>query len=219
MRREAGRGARAALAQQRPVEDRLDGHRRPRLLPTHRGSNPSASLTDPAPPALVWRGCRIALFLRRLGRAGLDAVLPPLCLACGAIVDSPGALCPGCWTRTAWLGPPLCACCGAPFTLAPERQDARCAACLAAPPPFARARAAFRYEGAGRDLVLGFKHADRLHLVPALGAWAARAGAELLAESDLVAPVPLHWDEARPPPLQPGPRWSRARAARLAGRP
>jgi ComF family protein len=161
---------------------------------------------------------RIARLVARLGRAGLDAVLPPLCLACGAIVDSPGALCPACWARTAWLGPPLCACCGAPFTLAPERADARCAACLAAPPPFARARAAFRYEGAGRELVLGFKHADRLHLALALGAWAARAGAELLAEADLVAPVPLHWTRLARRRFNQAALVARA-AARLAGRP
>lgn len=41
--------------------------------------------------------------------------------------------------------------------------------------------------------MLGFKHGDRLHGAPAYGEWLARAGAELLADADLVAPVPLHW--------------------------
>jgi ComF family protein len=58
---------------------------------------------------------------------------------------------------------------------------------------FARARAVFRYDDASRHLILGFKHADRIHAAPAFGRWLARAGAELLAEADIVAPVPLHW--------------------------
>jgi len=41
-------------------------------------------------------------------------------------------------------------------------------------------------------LILGFKHGDRLHAAPAFGAWVARAGAELLDDADMVAPVPLH---------------------------
>ena len=41
--------------------------------------------------------------------------------------------------------------------------------------------------------MLAFKHGDRLHLAPALGGWMRRAGAELLAEADIVVPVPLHW--------------------------
>ncbi len=50
-----------------------------------------------------------------------------------------------------------------------------------------------RYDEASRGLVLGFKHADRTDGAPAYGAWLARAGAELIAEADLIAPVPLHW--------------------------
>jgi ComF family protein len=51
----------------------------------------------------------------------------------------------------------------------------------------------FRYDEASRGLVLAFKHADRTHSAPAFGQWLARAGAELLAGADIVAPVPLHW--------------------------
>ena len=47
------------------------------------------------------------------------------------------------------------------------------------------------YEG-GRDMVLRFKHGERTDFVPAFAAWLQRAGASLLAEADLLAPVPLH---------------------------
>ena len=60
------------------------------------------------------------------------------------------------------------------------------------PPAFDRARAVFRYDDASRGLVLGFKHADETHAAPAYGRWLARAGADLLTDADLVAPVPLH---------------------------
>ena len=41
--------------------------------------------------------------------------------------------------------------------------------------------------------MLPFKHGDRTDIARACGRWMARAGADLLADADLVAPVPLHW--------------------------
>ncbi len=131
-------------------------------------------------------------FGKRLGKAALDALLPPLCLSCQAIVDQPGAVCPACWAKLSFLGAPMCRRCGLPFPhdVGPA---AECAACVADPPPWERARAVFAYDDASRGLVLGFKHSDRLHGAPAFGRWLARAGTELAAEADIVAPVPLHW--------------------------
>jgi ComF family protein len=87
--------------------------------------------------------------------------------------------------------PPLCECCGLPFAYQVAARS-RCAACIASPPAFDRARAVLVYDDASRRLVLGFKHADRLEPVPAFGRWLARAGAELTEAADLIAPVPLH---------------------------
>ncbi|MBM3490550.1 MAG: ComF family protein [Alphaproteobacteria bacterium] len=129
--------------------------------------------------------------LRRVGGLALDLVLPARCLACGGEVDRQGQLCAPCWRAIRFLAPPCCACCGFPFAY-DEGGGARCAACLARPPSFARARAAFVYDDASRGLVLAFKHADRTHAAPAFAPWLARAGADLLAEAELLAPVPLH---------------------------
>jgi ComF family protein len=134
--------------------------------------------------------------LRRGATLVVDALLPPLCLGCHTIVDTPGTLCATCWAKIGWLAPPLCACCGLPFEFDPGlgAPDAlRCAACLRDPPAFARARAVFRYDEASRNLILAFKHADRTHAAPAFGQWLARAGGEVLPSADIVAPVPLHW--------------------------
>jgi ComF family protein len=130
--------------------------------------------------------------LRRAGSLLLDTLLPPRCIACGAGVEGDGALCARCWLAMVFLGPPCCDCCGEPFEFSAP-VGTLCARCMAEPPPFDRARAVFRYDDASRPLILAFKHGDRLHAAPAFGRWLLRAGAELVAGADLLAPVPLHW--------------------------
>ncbi|QJE74897.1 ComF family protein [Aerophototrophica crusticola] len=121
----------------------------------------------------------------------LDLILPPRCLSCGADVAQAGALCGACWAKVDFLGPPQCACCGLPFEVAALAGDL-CAGCIRKPPPYARCRSVFAYDPDSRGLVLAFKHADRTDAAPGFAAWMARAGAELLADADIVAPVPLH---------------------------
>ncbi len=123
----------------------------------------------------------------RLARA-LDLVFPPQSLDGGARPQSSGLSAPA-WSRLAFIAEPCCDGCGAPFEYAAAE---RCAACLAQPRAFQRARAAVVYDAASRDLILAFKHADRLDLARLFAGWIGRAAAELLAEADAVAPVPLH---------------------------
>jgi ComF family protein len=129
--------------------------------------------------------------LARAARIALDLVLPPLCLVCRKPVGDPGALCADCWSAVRFIGPPLCERCGLPFEH--EQASAVCGGCMAQPPVFARARAVMRYDEASKPLILRFKNADRVHAAPALARWMARAGADLLAQSELIVPVPLHW--------------------------
>lgn len=126
--------------------------------------------------------------------AGLavDALLPPRCLACGCVVERPGALCPDCWEAVDFIAPPLCAACGYPFAFAMEA-EALCPECIRDRPAYDRARAVMTYDDASKRLLLGFKHGDRTDGAPAYAAWMARAGAALVAEADLILPVPLHW--------------------------
>jgi len=130
--------------------------------------------------------------LRRLGRAVVDGVLPPRCLACGTIVDEPDALCSSCWAGMRFFAPPWCAVCGLPFPH-PMGEEAVCADCARQKPSWDRARAVMRYDKHSRHLVLALKHGDRTHVARALGRWMGRAGAELLQGADMIVPVPLHW--------------------------
>jgi ComF family protein len=64
---------------------------------------------------------------------------------------------------------------------------------IANPPAYARARAAVRYDDVARTLVHALKYQDRTDLAPTMGRWMARAGQQLLADADILVPVPLHW--------------------------
>lgn len=129
---------------------------------------------------------------RRLARSVLDALLPPRCLACGALTAEPGALCADCFGQARFLSAPLCDRCGDPFEL-PMEPGAICAVCAADPPPWGRARAVLAYDdGVARDLILRFKHADRTDSAPTFARWMLRAGEDVVRAADLIAPVPLH---------------------------
>lgn len=128
------------------------------------------------------------------GAAGLalDAVLPPRCIVSGLAVERQGQVAPEVWAGLDFITDPLCAVCGFPFDFEVEG-EARCAACLALEPPFETARAALKYGKTSREIILGFKHADKTHAVLAFTPWLKRAGKEMLAEADMIVPVPLHY--------------------------
>ena len=94
--------------------------------------------------------------------------------------------------KLSFIDPPYCACCGFPFEFH-QGDGALCGACMREAPDFARARSVLRYDDASKELILRFKHADRTDSAPAFASWLKRVGGELVADADLVAPVPLHW--------------------------
>ena len=128
---------------------------------------------------------------RTASRLFLDSLLPPQCLSCHAVVDSPGSLCAECFSRFTFITPPCCEHCGIPFENT-VIDDLVCGACLTDRPAFERARAAFIYDTYSRALILKLKHADRTDAAVHLARWLQRAGAELIERCDVMAPVPLH---------------------------
>jgi ComF family protein len=137
------------------------------------------------------RLARVTRAFRGTLRRGLNVALPPLCPACRTLVHDTG-LCAECWGKLAFIAPPYCPRLGIPFVYDPGPGILSMQA-IADPPAYGRARAAVRYDDIARKLVHAFKYGDRLDLAPTLGRWMARAGHELLAESDALVPVPLHW--------------------------
>jgi ComF family protein len=124
----------------------------------------------------------------------LDIALPTLCVSCREPVQGQG-VCPTCWSKLSFIAPPCCERLGIPFVYDPGPGMLSMEA-IADPPAYRRARAAVRFDEVARGLVHGLKYHDRTDLAPTLGGWMARAGAELLADADLITPVPLHWRRA-----------------------
>jgi len=124
----------------------------------------------------------------------LEFFLPRMCLFCGAGVgeEAAQAVCPECEAQIEWVASPLCPCCGRLFE-SPEGGDRLCGDCQTEPPPFARARAAAVYEGPVAAAIKRFKFGRQIVFQPLLQSWLHRPDClELVAEADLLLPVPLH---------------------------
>ena len=103
--------------------------------------------------------------LRTFAAHLIDAVDPP------ADSDAQG-LAAARWSGLRFLDGEGCEMCARPFADGLWRgAGGLCDGCTDQPFPFLRARAACLYDDASRDLVLAFKHGDRLDLVPMLSRW------------------------------------------------
>ena len=127
-----------------------------------------------------------------------DVLLPPHCLTCDAQVERQGSFCATCFSDLNLISAPFCARCGVPFAHEGEAERGEggallCTPCLTRALGFAVARAALRYDEGAKRLILPFKHADRTEMAVPLARLMARAGAEMLAAADILAPVPAHW--------------------------
>lgn len=120
-----------------------------------------------------------------------NLLLPPVCIGCRTRIGNHGLLCGACWTKIDFIAPPICARLGVPL---PYDAGEPClsAAAIARPPVYDRARAAARYSATMRELIQSFKYRDRHEGLPLFARWLAKAGAELLADADLIVPVPLY---------------------------
>lgn len=128
---------------------------------------------------------------RKAGNTLAGLAFPPSCIACEGATDAPHGLCAACWRTMPFIAPPCCDRLGTPFAidlggtlLSPQA--------IADPPVFARARAVAGHDGIARSLVHRLKYGDRADLARAMGRMMASAGAELLADTDVIVPVPLH---------------------------
>lgn len=135
---------------------------------------------------------------QRAARAGrglwqglVDVVTPPLCLACRAPVTRGAALCLACWQQLTLLEEPVCDALGTPFAY-DEGEGALSPAAIAEPPPWRRGRAAVTFNDLAAHLVHRLKYQDTQEAGLAMARMMAAAGRALLAEADVLVPVPLH---------------------------
>ncbi|TPW35741.1 ComF family protein [Oecophyllibacter saccharovorans] len=145
-----------------------------------------------------------------------DLLWPPVCLGCGVETQGPArAFCAACFGKLHRIVDPFCQRCGEPLAFAalggagsasaetsdfrsdfrkvPEKDDGfLCSLCQRQPPLWNRARAAFVYDQAARQLILPFKYSTRLENRYPLAHAMGQAGADLLEGEPVLIPVPLH---------------------------
>jgi ComF family protein len=144
------------------------------------------SAEDEAAPT----GWRLRSGAKAAGRSLLDVFLPPLCLGCETRIVDHHALCPTCWRGIDFIRAPLCDRMGLPLPYGTSERLISAAA-AADPPVYDRARAVARFDGLMRDLIHDLKFRDSHNARRLFGRWLLEAGRELIAEADVIAPVPL----------------------------
>jgi ComF family protein len=135
-------------------------------------------------------GERQGVFAAILAVVG-DLLLPPVCIVCRTRIGAHGLVCGACFSKIDFIAPPLCDRLGVPLPYDTGSANLSAQA-IANPPAYDRARAAARYSATMRDLIQDFKYRDRHEGLPLFGRWLAKAGKELLADADLIIPVPLY---------------------------
>lgn len=151
-------------------------------------SEPARPIKGAAGSAVV----ALRAILVALAGGALDIIYPPHCLACGAATGASNGLCGKCWRGISFIERPFCERLGTPFhhDLGPGLQSPEA---IAHPPVFHRARAVALFDDStARQLVHRLKYGDRLETGRLLGRWMARAAHELLTDTPLIVPMPLH---------------------------
>lgn len=137
---------------------------------------------------------RLAKFaLRQLA----DFFVPPLCLSCRQPLAQHDTVCAECWRDIHFIVPPVCNRLGIPLPFDPGGGPIISAAAAARPPQYDHARAVAHYTGTMRELIHMFKYADQHAPRRLFVRLLERAGRELLADCDLIVPVPLSRQKLR----------------------
>jgi predicted amidophosphoribosyltransferase len=129
---------------------------------------------------------------RPISKVFFDLILPPRCFGCGDLTNNHHTLCSHCWKSCTFLSSPWCTLCGWPFPYEVPDQTV-CPSCHRLPPLFVQSRSALAYTEACRRFILKFKQGDGTYLAPGLSKLMIRVGQEVLMNTDLLIPVPLHW--------------------------
>jgi ComF family protein len=128
---------------------------------------------------------------RDLWRRVVDVVTPPLCLSCQTPVTEGASLCLTCWQALQFIDDPVCDVLGIPFAY-DEGENAVSPQAIAAPPSWDKARAAVAFDDASKHIVHLLKYLDTQEAGLAMARMMAGAGRQLLADADVIVPVPLH---------------------------
>ncbi|MEO0810521.1 MAG: ComF family protein [Pseudomonadota bacterium] len=136
-------------------------------------------------------GCSLQLLTEFTAKI-CDILIPPICVSCFEPLDRHHSLCAQCWRDVSFISEPICHQLGIPLPFDPGGIELLSAAALAQPPVYDRARAATHFSGTVRNLLHRFKYGDQHTARRLFMQWLLFAGRDVMAECDLVVPVPLH---------------------------
>lgn len=123
-------------------------------------------------------------------------LLPSPCLACETLEDTLDrelGLCPSCRGALRRLGGHRCRLCLRRLPAAPDRSTPLCGSCLLRRPPHDALAAGWSYEPPFDAVIHALKFGRQAWLGRQIGRRLGRERAPLVAELELVVPVPLHW--------------------------
>ncbi len=133
--------------------------------------------------------------IRGFSKLILNQILPPVCSICRISMHESHQLCPNCWRDLHFVSAPICDVLGTPEL--PENVNDNAPyislAAIAEPPNWHRARAATIYTGVARKCVYRLKYADDASVVQFMANAMHSAGKDILAQADILMPIPLHW--------------------------
>ena len=129
---------------------------------------------------------------KMLWRGFLQALVPARCLACGEPVQDSASVCAVCWQKLKLLDEPLCDVMGTAFAY-DQGEGALSTQALSHPPPWNKSRSAMVFDENSKGFVHAFKYGDKGEAGLFMLRMMQRAGHKLIAQADIIMPVPLHW--------------------------
>jgi len=129
--------------------------------------------------------------IKPITKKAIDIIFPPKCLSCKVYIESDGGLCHKCWEEIDFISSPQCYSCGTPFEIQTSN-DNICGKCIATPPKYSMARSVLRYNEKSSKLITNFKYYDSTHACHHFARWLSRTGEDMIADTDIITPVPLH---------------------------
>ncbi len=116
-----------------------------------------------------------------------DIIFPLRCLICSHTQRQ--VVCDDCMKNICFIKTP-CKACGLPLNNG--NTNTLCLNCIYNPPLFNSARSMVTYNEYSKKLICRFKFCDAIHAGTFISQWLIKLASDILDESDLIIPVPLH---------------------------
>ena len=129
--------------------------------------------------------------IRQYFKIFINEIIPPRCISCKIITQDDTSFCSKCWEKIDFISNPQCHICSEPFELSVEK-EVICPNCIKTRPLYNMARSALAYNENSRNMIIEFKYYNKTHTVDIFAKWMMINGQEVIENSDIIVPVPLH---------------------------